>query len=127
MTSLVLITIYSALHVIAQCCARFLLFARSKQNRLNKTSFPLKWEQFQVLSRTVRFEFHFAQTSTHLSSFELSHIYSYHFFLQFQYNLNNFYKIMKANGEYDFVCLSLSCMLNCMTFIIGLATDFNKK
>ena len=32
--SLVHVTIYSALNVLAQCCARFILFAKSKQTGL---------------------------------------------------------------------------------------------
>ena len=43
MAVLVLVTIYSAIHVLAQC---FILFAKSKQNGSHKNSFPLKWDQF---------------------------------------------------------------------------------
>ena len=72
-----------------------------------------------VAVATVRFDNHFAHASTYLSSFELAHIYSYHFFLQSQHNLNYFYKIMRADSEDDFVYDSLSCVRNCLTFIVG--------
>ena len=42
MSSFLLVTISSDLHVLAQCDACFILFATSKQNGLNKNSFRLK-------------------------------------------------------------------------------------
>ena len=42
MSSLLLVTISSDLHVLVQSFACFILFTTSKQNGLNKNSFPLK-------------------------------------------------------------------------------------
>ena len=49
MNNISLVTIYSALHVLAQ---GFALFAKSKQNGLSKTNFTVKWDQFRVLLTT---------------------------------------------------------------------------
>ena len=57
MASLVLVTIYSAIHVLAQCYARFNSFPKSRQNGLNKNSITLKREVWVAVA-TVRFEYH---------------------------------------------------------------------
>ena len=56
MAGLVLERINSAIHVLVQCYTRFDLFAKSKQNGLNKTSITLKREGWVAVA-TVRFEY----------------------------------------------------------------------